>query len=263
MTKLIAIGSGKGGTGKTFVATTLAAALAHMGERILLCDADLGLSNAAVQLGLEHGGDLSGLLLNRAVLAEAVAKVGGGAGARGGFDLLAAPSGSGALADADEQVADKLVARLRAARSYDRVILDLSAGVDATTMAFAVRADEILLVLTADPTALTDAYAFMKVLFRLGGCDVFALINMAESEAEGRRTGEALIRTCSVFLKSAPQYAGAIPRDGHAISAVRQQRSLLSLYPQAPAALAVEKLARSFAGPGPGGTLRANSASLR
>lgn len=247
--RLTAIASGKGGTGKTVVATTLAAALAHEGERVLLCDADLGLSNTSVHLGLDSGGDIAGLLSGRLALSQAVVSVSGGAAMRGGFDLLAAPAGSGALANLDPRIAEKLVAKLRDARTYDRILLDLSAGVDATTLGFAARADETLLVLTADPASLTDAYALVKLLLRMGGNLPSSLVNMAESEAEGRRTSDALAKTCRAFLKSAPAPIGVIPRDGHVATAIRQQRPLLATFPQSPAARAFEALARRLSLP--------------
>ena len=94
-THITAIGSGKGGTGKTLISVSLAHALAHHGERVLLCDADLGLANAAVHLGLSETGDLAGLLAGTRTLRDAVVRV--SSGPRVSFDLLAAPSGSGAV----------------------------------------------------------------------------------------------------------------------------------------------------------------------
>lgn len=241
--KLTAIGSGKGGTGKTFVATMLAAALAERGERVLLCDADLGLSNSTVHLGLQSGGDLVGVLLERAELAEAVVPVMGGASARGGFDLIAAPPGSGTLANIDRSIAERLISRLAAARAYDHVLLDLSAGVDAATIEFAAQADRSLLVLTPDPAALADAYAFVKLLLRCGGKTPLALVNMAESAAEARRTFDALANTCRAFLKTSPEYLGFIARDHHVAAAIRRQQPLIAVFPKAPAAQALGRIA--------------------
>ena len=242
--KLMAIGSGKGGTGKTLAATALAAQLAQRGERVLLCDADLGLSNSTVHLGLESGGDLIAFLADRVALDQAVAPVQGGVNERGGFDLLAAPPGSGALANLDHGIADRMISKLRLACAYDRILLDLSAGVDAMTIGFAARADETLLVLTPDPAALTDAYAFVKLLLRHGGRKPLALVNMAENETEARRTRDALAKTCNAFLKTAPDYVGFVPRDPQAQMAVRQQRSLVELYPGAPSSRAFKDIAR-------------------
>jgi flagellar biosynthesis protein FlhG len=242
--KLTAIGSGKGGTGKTLAATALAAMLAQRGERVLLCDADLGLSHSTVHLGLESGGDLSGFLADRIALDQAVVPVQGGVTERGGFDLLAAPPGSGALANLDHDIADRMIAKLRLARAYDRILLDLSAGVDAITIGFAARADETLLVLTSDPAALTDAYAFVKLLLRHGGHNPLALVNMAENETEARRTRDTLAKTCSAFLKIAPDYVGFVPRDPLVQMAVRQQRALVEIYPSAPSTRAFKDIAR-------------------
>jgi|HubBroStandDraft_2_1064218.scaffolds.fasta_scaffold51216_3 flagellar biosynthesis protein FlhG len=238
--RLTAIGSGKGGTGKTLIATSLAYLLAQSGERVLICDCDLGLSNAAIHLGLGHGGDLPGVLSGARRIDEAVVTV------RGRFDLLAAPAGSGALANLNEQSGSKLIAALRKAELYDRVVLDLGAGVDATVMYFASRADETLLAMTPDPASLTDAYAFVKLMLRRCARAPDVIINMTQSEAEARRTAESLIAASKNFLKVAPLYLGRIPRDAHAADAVRRQTALPALYPDSPATKAIDAIAQGL-----------------
>jgi flagellar biosynthesis protein FlhG len=224
--RLTAIGSGKGGVGKTLIALALARAFALQGERVLLCDADLGLSNTAVHLGLADGGDLTGVLAGRCSVEHAAVPVEGGADRRG-FDLLAAPAGSGALANAGMQAADILIASLRAATAYDRVVLDLSAGVDQVAMNLSAAADETIAVLTPDPASLTDAYAFAKLLVRLTRSRTPEfVVNLAGSETEGRRTAEAFIATCRTFLKFEPLLLGLIPRDPNVADAVRRQQAL-------------------------------------
>jgi flagellar biosynthesis protein FlhG len=238
--RITAIGSGKGGTGKTLVSLTLAQALARQGERVLLCDADLGLSNTAVHLGLADGGDLPGVLSGKCALEDAIVEVNGGATASG-FDLLSAPAGSGALANLGAKTVMHLVAILRAARAYDRVVLDLGAGVDATTMSMAAAADDTIAILTPDPAALTDAYAFAKLLVRATRSrQPEFVVNMAASEAEARRTSEAFRTTCRAFLKFEPCLLGMIPRDPHAAEAVRRQQPL---HPNTPAARAIADIA--------------------
>jgi len=263
--KLTAIGSGKGGTGKTLAATALASALAQQGERVLLCDADLGLSNSTVHLGLESGGDLVGFLADRLTLDQAAVSV--LAGDRNGFDLLAAPPGSGRLANLARGFADRLITKLRLASAYDRVLLDLSAGVDAITIEFAARADETLLVLTADPASLTDAYAFVKLLLRQdgrrSGRKPLALINMVDSEREAHRTRDALEKTCRSFLKVAPDYVGFVPRDHHAQTAIRQQRALVAYYPDAPSSRAFRAIARRLCEPAADGITLEDALPLR
>jgi len=241
-TRLTAIGSGKGGTGKTLIAVSLAHALAHRGERVLLCDADLGLSNAGVHLGLSETGDLAGLLGGRKTLKDAVAHV--ACGPRASFDILAAPSGSGALADAGDETIERLIAAVAQASAYDRVLIDLGAGVDSRIMTFAANADDVLLVVTPDPSSLTDAYAFAKLLLRRTTTRVPQLVvNMALNATEARRIAEALMGSARAFLKSAPEFLGHIPFDSRVPEAVRRQSALLALYPQSPAATAIETLA--------------------
>jgi flagellar biosynthesis protein FlhG len=246
---ITAIGSGKGGTGKTLIAVSLAHALAHAGERVLLCDADLGLSNATVHLGLEDGGNLPCVLKGECAVDDAVVPVLGGVETRGGFDLLSAPAGSGLLANATTDDARRLLITLRAARAYDRILLDLGAGVSDTTMMFACAADEVLLVMTPDPAALTDAYAFAKLMTRhASNATPLVLVNAAANDSEARRTFEALDATARAFLKYEMEYLGGIPRDAKAGEAVRRQCHLLSLYPQAPASIAIEAVARTLHG---------------
>jgi flagellar biosynthesis protein FlhG len=241
--RLTAIGSGKGGTGKTLLAVNLAHALSHEGERVLLCDADLGLSNTAVHLGLETGGNLPGLLAKACALRDVIVPVRGGASQRGGFDLLAAAAGSGSLADFDEADAARLVAQLKADRNYDRVLLDLGAGVDSSLMHFAAASDETIVVLTPDPASLTDAYAFVKILMRAFTAPPFVVVNMSANDAEARRTAEALSATCRTFLKTTLEHLGSIPRDPRAVESLRRQCHLLQLFPQAPASCAIEAIA--------------------
>jgi flagellar biosynthesis protein FlhG len=245
-TRLTAVGSGKGGTGKTFVSVSLAQALSQEGERVLLFDADMGLANTAVQLGLDDSGDLEAVFLSGEIAPENVKPVWGGTRVRGGFDLLAPPAGSGAFANLGVPVAERLVESLRGARRYDRIILDLAAGVDAVTVTFAASADEALLVLTPDPAALTDAYAFVKLVLRRGGCLPSSVVNMAASDVEAVRVADSLVRTCLAFLKMAPDSAGCIPRDARVVECVRRQEQLLSVYPQSPAARAIGDIARRY-----------------
>ena len=245
--RLTAIGSGKGGTGKTFVSVALAQAFADSGERVLLCDADLGLANTAVQLGLASGGDLPGLLAGNIALAKAVVHV--ATNSHAGFDLLSAPAGSGALADADAETAERLIALLKHACGYDRVLIDLGAGIGATAMTLAAYADDTLVLATPDPASLTDAYAFAKqMLKRTGGRMPAIVVNMAVGAGEAKRTADALIRSAQTFLKIVPTYLGFVPSDTHVVESVRRQTMLCALYPQSPAVAAITALANALGG---------------
>jgi flagellar biosynthesis protein FlhG len=243
------MGSGKGGTGKTMIAVQLAQSLAALGERVLLCDADFGLSNTTVQLGLDHGGDFAGVMSGSRQLGDAVVRVYGGAKQRGGFDLLAPPAGSGVFANAGAKVASRLIAALRSARSYDRVLVDLSAGVDDAVMTLAAASDETVLVLTPDPSSLTDAYAFAKLLLRASPSRLPEfVVNLAASEAEARRAADAFAATCRAFLKVVPKRVGTIPRDTQVAEALRRQDSVQRVFPDCPAMRALVGVANGLHG---------------
>jgi flagellar biosynthesis protein FlhG len=243
---LIAIASGKGGVGKTWLAITLAHALASAGRRVLLFDADLGLANVDIQLGLMPTYDLAGVVEGRIRLAEAVVEH------EGGFHILAGRSGSGALATMTPAALDKLLGALRkVARGYDVVVMDLGAGLEPAVRRIAAFADTLCVVATDEPTSLTDAYAVLKLYAadtaRGGGRAVLA-VNQAASRAAGERTHATLARACTAFLGSAPALAGVIRRDEHVRDAIRRQTLLASRHPTSPAAEDVERLAAALHG---------------
>jgi len=241
--KLIAIASGKGGVGKTWFAVTLAHALALQSRRLLLVDGDLGLANVDIQLGLMPRLDL-GHILSGAHDAEAViVKVPGG-----GFDLLPGRSGAGSFASPDPPQLEKLKTLLHDARSrYELLLLDCGAGVDRCAQALVEMADTLLLVITEDPTSLTDAYAVLKLLMaaRLReDLDVRVVVNMAGSPAAGLRAYETLANAANGFLRFRPGLAGVIRRDDRVKDAIRRQSLLLSRTPQSIAGHDVEHIAQ-------------------
>lgn len=221
---LVAIASGKGGVGKTCLSISLAHALARRGERVLLFDGDLGLANVDVQLGLAPRFDLAGVLAGRYSMKEATT-----AYEEGGFDVIAGRSGSGSLAAiAPERLAQLCGQVLELASDYDRVLLDLGAGVERTVRYLAARAGTCLVVTTDEPTALTDAYAFIKLsVLQNPTADLRVVVNMAENRSEGERTYATLRRACENFLKMSPPLAGLIRRDTKVREAIRAQEPLL------------------------------------
>lgn len=250
--RLIAVASGKGGVGKTFLSVQLTHAFARMGERALLFDGDLGLANVDVQLGLAPAADLGLVASGRVELADALTPVAGGADA-GGFDVAAGRSGSGALAGLAGKEVDKLAASLAAlALSYDRVVLDLGAGVETATLRLAASADDVLVVAQDEPTALTDAYAFIKRLRqRDEGAAPLIVVNAADNAAAARRAYQTLAKTCAQFLGFTPALLGTVRRDAKAKEAVRRQRLLADLPPRSAALDDIEALARALRGEAP------------
>lgn len=239
--RMIAVASGKGGVGKTWLAITLAHALARLGRRVLLFDADLGLANVDVQLGLTPRHDLSMVIAGSMTLAQAVLHH-----PDGGFDILAGRSGSGALSGLDPSTLERALAGLREASSvYDAALLDLGAGVERPVRRMAAFADLLLVVATEEPTSLTDAYAALKLhaTDRPGG-DARIVVNQATTPNAGARTYAALHRACATFLHRDPPLAGIIRRDSLVRDAIRRQALLLTRHPGCPAAGDVEEIAR-------------------
>lgn len=237
--RVIGIASGKGGVGKTWFAITLAHALARAGRRMLLFDADLGLANVDIQLGLTPERDLGAVLAGRARLEQVVLRH-----ADGGFDILPGRSGSGALAGLDPVALQSMLAALRAAAvAYDLVLLDLGAGLDRVVRHLAAFADTLVVVATDEPTSLTDAYAVIKLhgLDRPSG-DVRVVVNQAANAAAGARTHAALARACAQFLGRQPPLLGVVRRDERVRDAIRRQTLLLARHPSCPAAADVEAI---------------------
>jgi len=240
--RFIAIGSGKGGVGKTWLAITLAHALTRSGLRVLLFDADLGLANVDVQLGLTPRADLAAVLSGRASLAYATTRHDST-----GLDVLAGQSGSDALSGLSVENLDSLLARLHGETvDYDAILLDLSAGVDRAVRRIAAWSDLLMVVTTDEPTSLTDAYALLKLhtMDKPSG-NVRIAINLARSTAGGQQTYATLRRACMAFLNREPLLAGVIRHDPKVRDAIRYQTSLLLRHPNCWAAQDVEALART------------------
>lgn len=235
---VIAVGSGKGGVGKTFMSITLASAFARMGRRTLLVDGDLGLANVDVQLGIAPDTDLAAVMAGWVDLDDAVTPVDGGARAPGGFDVLPGRSGSGALAELPTTEVARLSAGLTAlALQYDQVVIDLAAGIENHLMRLARGADKVAMVVTDEPTSMTDAYAFIKVLKGYHpNIETPVIINRADSKENGRRTYEAMARACHTFLGFRPPLAGIVCDDPNVSASIRRQQTLISTHPESPAA---------------------------
>ncbi|MEL3888675.1 MinD/ParA family protein [Ferrovibrio sp. MS7] len=241
---VIAVASGKGGVGKTWLSISLAHCFARQGIRTLLFDGDIGLANVDIQLGLMPDRDLGSVIAGRFSLADAVMP------SEAGFDIIAGKSGSASLATLDQAALNGLRDELcQLARSYDKVVIDLGAGVDAVVRTLSQAAGVTLVVTNDEPTALTDAYAFIK-LARMAdrNADVRVVVNIAPTTREGERTHAKLAKAAENFLKYTPPLAGVIRRDEKVRDAIRNQMPILARHPMSDAAADVEAIAGSLVG---------------
>lgn len=237
--KIIAIASGKGGVGKSNVAVNLAVGAVRRGRRVLLVDADLGLANVDILLGLSCERTLADVLDGACSLAEAVVE--------GPAGLKVIPAGSGMAeherlgADTHRTLREGLLAL---ASDYDLVLIDTSAGIGANVLRFAAFADAVLVVTRPEPTAITDAYALIKVLVQHHDVgEIALLVNQTTGTSQGLEVHDRLSGVCSRFLSRALVYFGAVPADRSMERAVRERQPLLLLEPSGPAGSALSGLA--------------------
>ncbi len=242
---LISVASGKGGVGKTWLSISLTHALSLKGRKALLFDGDLGLANVDIQLGLMPEHDLGTVISGRGRLTDVITPFG-----EGGFDVIAGKSGSGSLANLEKSRLFGLRSDLLTlSRDYDRVVLDLGAGIDAAVRSLAAASARILVVTNDEPTALTDAYAFIKVMAGQNrGKQLAVIVNMADSHKDGKLTYERLIKACDNFLGFKPPLAGVIRADDRVKDSIRHQTAILKRHPTSDAAADITALADRLAG---------------
>lgn len=246
MKRIVTFASGKGGVGKTALAVATGQALVSAGHRVLLVDADLGLANVDVQLGLNHGGHFGLALTGRGTIADALL-----CEERTGLQILLGPSGWQSMTQLDAQALERLGSEIRAlADSYDTTILDCSSGIAASTLELVRLAEDVLVVITDEPTSLTDAYALIKVGLRLKS-RVGVVVNMAQDRDSGLLTFAKLQRTAKRFLDLDLQLAGIVRRDQRVPDAITSQQPLLTRSPNCHAADDIRELARAIGGTQP------------
>lgn len=236
----VAVLSGKGGVGKTNLSLNLACALYQAGFKNLLMDCDMGLANLDVLLGITPEGNLQDALLGDARLSDVLYPL-----ESKGFDVLPAASGVPELNDMRPDLRDMLLERLEPVLGkYDYIFMDLGAGISETVQTFAAMAAVRIVIITPEPTSLTDSYALIKVLnSRFGMRDFMVLVNQAESAKEAQAAFEKLNGACRHFLHLEPVLLGHVRMDKKLPEAVCRQQALLRYAPGSPAAQDIQALA--------------------
>jgi flagellar biosynthesis protein FlhG len=238
----IAVTSGKGGVGKTCLTLNLGLALAEQGHRVVVVDLDLGLANVDVMSDLRSRHTLYHVLIGQKSLAE-VAVPG-----PGGILVVPGASGISQLADLADARRRDLIARLSELEALaDVILIDTAAGIGRNVIGFAQAADEVLVVTTPEPTAVTDAYATIKTICREPEHgELHLVVNMAASAVEGRQVARRIALVAKQFLSVYVEEVGCVMYDDHVREAIRLRRPLLAAFPAAPASAAVHEVARAL-----------------
>ena len=243
--KVLAVTSGKGGVGKTFVSANLAAALAKLGHKVLVMDADLGLANLDVVLNLYPKITLHDVFTGKAKLEDAIVR------APGGFSVLLAGSGMVEYSRLAPEVRDDFLRIMNGlVPHYDIVLLDTGAGISDVVLFAVSLASEVIVVATPEPTSLTDAYATIKVMVgQQKRQNIRMVINQAARLGDGRAITVQLQQVLDRFVKTEPDrpikliHMGDIPADPAVRQAIMRRQLLIQATPSCPAAMAIGQLA--------------------
>jgi flagellar biosynthesis protein FlhG len=238
--RIIAITSGKGGVGKTNIVANLGYQLSRAGQRVLILDADLGLGNLDILIGLAPRYNLSHVISGERRLSDIIVE------GPGQLRILPAASGIQELTQLSrEQKLSMLYELDQILDTVDILLIDSAAGISATVMDFSVSAQEIMVVVTPEPTSITDAYALMKVLStRYAEKTCRLIVNQVGSEQEGREIFRQLNLVTRKFLSINMEYFGCILQDATLVKCVKQQRIVSQAHPDCPAAHGFRNLAR-------------------
>ena len=240
--KVIAVSGGKGGVGKTNVTLNVAGAMAAQGKRVLVLDADLGLANVDVMLGLRVHRNLSHVLAGECTIDDIIVE--------GPYGMMIVPATSGTQSMVElspVQHAELIRAFSEMKTQVDVLLVDTAAGISDMVLSFTRAAQDIMVVVCDEPTSITDAYALIKILSREHGVFRFKIVaNMVRSLREGMELFAKLSKVTDRFLDVALELVATIPFDENLRKSVRKQKLVVEAYPKSPAAIAYQGLANKI-----------------
>lgn len=241
--RVITVTSGKGGVGKTSIAVNLAIQIQRLGKRVIILDADFGLANIEVMLGIRPQYNLADLMFRGKSLNEIITRGPEGVG------FISGGSGIQELARMTKEQVMYLTQKLVELDSMaDVIIVDTGAGIADNVLEFVTASSEVILVATPEPTSITDAYALLKALNRRAGfsrehTSIKMISNRVGSESEGRSLYEKMSVVVDKFLNIQPEFLGIIPQDDMISRAVMVQKPITMAYPNSPAAKSLQTIA--------------------
>lgn len=240
--QVIAVTGGKGGVGKSNISINIGVCLAEMGRRVALMDADLGLANLDVLLGLRPKHNIEDVLSGECSLNEIMLT------GPAGIQVIPASSGTQRMTTLGAMEHAGLIhAFSEISENIDVLIVDTAAGISDSVISFVRAAQEVLVVVCDEPSSITDAYALIKILNKDYGVDRFRVVaNMTRTNQEGRNLYNKLTHVADRFLDVTLQYVGSVPFDESVRKAVQRQKSVVDLSPTSKAALAYKDLAEKI-----------------
>lgn len=237
-TRTIVISSGKGGVGKTSLSVSLAIALAEDGKSVTLVDADLGLANINVILGIIPKYNLYHVIKGKKKLKDIIIEV------PEGIKIIAGASGFHQLANLDAKQRDEFISSIAELANDDYMIVDTGAGISQNVLSFIMAADEVIVVTTPEPTAITDAYGIIKAIASQSTeKHIKLIVNKAQSVAEGKRVAQRVINIAGQFLNIKVEDLGFIYEDICVPKSVRNQKPFYVSYPKSKASGCVKVIA--------------------
>lgn len=242
--KVYAITSGKGGVGKTSIAVNLSITLSGAGMRVLLIDADVGLANVDVMTGVNAPHTIEEVIRGEASIFDALAD------GPENITILSAGSGRGRFGEmAEERVSRFRKELLKLENAFDMIFIDTGAGISANVVDFVFMAEEVIVVMTPEPTAFADAYAMVKVVtMEKPQMDVGIILNMVRSEKEGEIVSEKFGEIVHRFLAKEVRYRGCIQKDGAVNESIMRQVPLAIHAPKSIPMKSMRKIARNLLG---------------
>ena len=238
--QVIAVASGKGGVGKTNLSVNLSLALTNSGKKVLLLDADLGLANVDLLLGLRAEYNLSHVISGERSLDEIIVD------GPEGLKIIPASSGTQMMSElTPAQHAGVIRAFSEISLPVDMLVIDTAAGISDSGISFTRASHEVIVVVCNEPTSLTDAYALIKILSEEHGVRRFNILaNMVRTPNEASNLFAKLTKVTDHYLDVTLSFLGAVPYDEYLVKAVKRQQAVLLAYPQSQSAMAFRKLAQ-------------------
>jgi len=235
--RIITISSGKGGVGKTNIAINLAIAFAEIGKRVVVMDADLGLANVNVILGIIPKYNLYHVIKNQKKLREIIVDT------QYGIQIIAGASGFSQLANLSEEKRGAFVEGLKTLAYADIIIIDTGAGVSQNVLSFLKAADDAIIVTTPEPTAITDAYGIIKsISSEVNGPSIKLVVNRVKSIMEGKKVAERVINIAGQFLNIKVNNLGFIYEDNTVQKSVIKQDPFIKSAPGSKASQSIRHI---------------------